>query len=134
MGSELCIRDSLLFLGQFNDVLQFLWGKLFGKHKITPDVSPNKTWEGFIGGLVCTIILGYFLRFLTFFTPVQAVTASFCIAFAGFFGDLNMSAIKRDLGIKDMGNTIPGHGGIMDRLDSLSFASLIFFHLVRTWS
>ena len=123
----------LIFLTQFNDVLQFLWGKAIGKRKIAPKVSPNKTWEGFLGGLICTTLLAYLLRFLTPFTPIQSLIAGFMIAFSGFVGDLNISAIKRDLELKDMGNTIPGHGGIMDRLDSLSFASLVFFHLAYYW-
>tara|TARA_R110002072_G_scaffold276051_1_gene437279 strand:- start:6394 stop:7341 length:948 start_codon:yes stop_codon:yes gene_type:complete len=124
----------LLFLTQFNDVLQFIWGKLLGKRKISPKVSPNKTWEGFLGGLICTTILGYVFRFLTPLNEIQSLTAGFLIAFMGFFGDLNMSTIKRDMGVKDMGNIIPGHGGIMDRIDSLSFSSLVFFHLVHMWT
>jgi phosphatidate cytidylyltransferase len=123
----------LLFLTQFNDILQFLWGKSIGKHKILPSVSPNKTWEGFLGGFICTTILAYFFKFLTFFTPVQAIIAGGLISFAGFAGDLNISAVKRDIGIKDMGNLIPGHGGIMDRIDSLSYTSLAFFNLAWYW-
>lgn len=124
----------LLFLTQFNDVLQFLWGKAIGKRKIIPKISPNKTWEGFLGGLVCTTILAYFFRFLTPFTVMQSLIAGSLIAFSGFVGDLNISAIKRDLELKDMGNTIPGHGGIMDRLDSLSFTAMVFFHLTHLWT
>lgn len=124
----------LIFLTQFNDVLQFLWGKAIGKKKIIPKISPNKTWAGFIGGLVCTTLLAYLLRFLTPFTPTQALIAGALIAFSGFVGDLNISAIKRDLNIKDMGDMIPGHGGIMDRLDSLSFTALVFFHLTHLWT
>lgn len=124
----------LIFLTQFNDVLQFLWGKALGKHKIIPKISPNKTWEGFIGGVVCTTLLAYALKFLTPFSTEQALLAGFLIAISGFIGDLNISAIKRDLNIKDMGNSIPGHGGIMDRLDSLSFTALVFFHLTHLWT
>lgn len=124
----------LLFLTQFNDVLQFIWGKLLGKRKIIPKVSPNKTWEGFLGGLISTTVLAYLLRFLTPFTVDQSLIAGALISFSGFAGDLNISAIKRDLGIKDMGDTIPGHGGIMDRLDSLSYTSMVFFHLTHLWT
>ncbi|MCB0421035.1 MAG: phosphatidate cytidylyltransferase [Bdellovibrionales bacterium] len=124
----------LLFLTQFNDVLQFIWGKLLGKHKIIPKISPNKTWEGFLGGLICTTLLAYFLRYLTPFTVTQSLIAGSLISFSGFAGDLNISAIKRDLGIKDMGTSIPGHGGIMDRLDSLSYTALVFFHLTHLWT
>lgn len=123
----------LIFLTQFNDVLQYIWGKMLGKRKIAPKVSPNKTLEGFLGGLVSIIILAYFLRFLTPFTEVQSLITGALIASAGFIGDLTISAIKRDLEIKDMGNLIPGHGGAMDRIDSLSFTSLVFFHLTYYW-
>lgn len=119
----------LLFLTQFNDVLQFLWGKLLGKRKILPKVSPNKTWEGFIGGVLTTSLLGYLLKFLTPFNGQQAFVAGLAIGIAGFCGDVVISSIKRDYQIKDMGNLIPGHGGIMDRIDSLSYTSLVFMHL-----
>lgn len=120
----------LIFLTEINDVMQFVWGKIFGKHKIVPKVSPNKTWEGFIGGVISTIIIGYFLRFLTPLTIPQVLVVSGIIAIAGFAGDIVISAIKRDKGIKDMGDTIPGHGGIFDRIDSLSYTAPAFFHLV----
>lgn len=120
----------LVFLTEINDVMQFTWGKLLGKHKIVPKVSPNKTWEGFIGGVVCTTIIGYFLSFLTPLNPILTLVISFMIAISGFFGDIVMSSIKRDIGIKDMGNSIPGHGGVLDRIDSLSYTAPVFFHLV----
>lgn len=124
----------LVFVTEINDVLQFIWGKLLGKHKITPSVSPNKTWEGFIGAVISTTILGYFLGFLTPLLDWQVVLASFIIACTGFFGDIVMSAVKRDLGVKDTGTSIPGHGGILDRLDSLTYTAPIFFHLVYYWA
>lgn len=120
----------LVFLTEINDVMQFTWGKLLGKHKIIPKVSPNKTWEGFVGGLISTTIIGYFLGFLTPLTSPQVIFISFMIAFSGFVGDIVMSSIKRDIGVKDMGNTIPGHGGILDRIDSLAYTAPVFFHLV----
>ena len=123
----------VVFLTQINDIMQFIWGKLFGKHKITPTVSPNKTWEGFIGGVISTTLIGYSLQFLTPLDTTQVLFASFLIACSGFFGDVVMSAIKRDLGVKDMGNTIPGHGGILDRLDSLTYTAPVFFHLIYYW-
>jgi len=121
----------LVFLTQFNDVLQFIWGKTFGKRKILPKVSPNKTWEGFLGGVLSTTAIGYFLRFLTPLTGKQAIITALLIGVTGFCGDVVISAIKRDYGLKDMGNSIPGHGGIMDRIDSLSYTSLVFMHLVH---
>lgn len=120
----------LIFLTEINDVMQFVWGKIFGKHKIVPKVSPNKTWEGFIGGVLSTTAIGYLLIFLTPFTVPQVLLVSFLIAIAGFSGDIVVSAIKRDKGIKDMGDTIPGHGGVFDRIDSLSYTAPVFFHFV----
>lgn len=123
----------LIFLTQFNDVLQFLWGKLFGRRKILPKVSPNKTWAGFIGGVGTTTLLAWSLRFLTPFSIIQSLIAGFLIAVTGFVGDLNISAVKRNAGRKDMGGLIPGHGGVMDRLDSLSCSAPFFFHLLYFW-
>jgi phosphatidate cytidylyltransferase len=120
----------LVFLTEINDVMQFTWGKLLGKHKIIPKVSPNKTWEGFIGGVISTTVIGYFLAFLTPLTNYQVLFVSFMIAVSGFVGDIVMSSIKRDVGIKDMGTSIPGHGGVLDRIDSLAYTAPVFFHLV----
>jgi phosphatidate cytidylyltransferase len=120
----------LVFLTEINDVMQFTWGKIFGKHKIIPKVSPNKTWEGFIGGVISTTIIGYFLGFLTPLNVNQVVFVSFMIAISGFFGDVVMSSIKRDIGVKDMASTIPGHGGVLDRIDSLAYTAPVFFHIV----
>lgn len=120
----------LVFLTEINDVMQFTWGKLLGKHKIIPKVSPNKTWEGFIGGVISTTIIGYFLSFLTPLSTTQILFVSFMIAFSGFVGDIVVSSVKRDIGVKDMGNSIPGHGGVLDRIDSLAYTAPVFFHLV----
>lgn len=120
----------LVFLTEINDVMQFTWGKLLGRHKIVPKVSPNKTWEGFIGGIISTTLIGYFLGFLTPLQPMQVVFVSFLLACSGFIGDIVMSSVKRDIGIKDMGSSIPGHGGILDRIDSLAYTAPVFFHLV----
>lgn len=120
----------LVFLTEINDVMQFTWGKLLGRHKIIPKVSPNKTWEGFVGGVISTTAIGYFLHFLTPLTIPQTILVSFMIAVSGFIGDIVMSSIKRDIGIKDMGTSIPGHGGILDRIDSLAYTAPVFFHIV----
>jgi phosphatidate cytidylyltransferase len=120
----------LVFLTEMNDVMQFTWGKLLGRHKIIPRVSPNKTWEGFLGGVISTVIIGFFLRFLTPLNIYQVLFVSFMIAFAGFVGDIVMSSLKRDIGVKDTGTTIPGHGGVLDRIDSLAYTAPTFFHLV----
>jgi len=120
----------LIFITQINDVMQFIWGKLIGKHKILPKISPNKTWGGFIGGLISSVFIGYLMSFLTPLNHWQVIVVSFFIAGVGFVGDVVVSAIKRDMGVKDMGQTIPGHGGVLDRIDSLALTTPIFFHLV----
>jgi phosphatidate cytidylyltransferase len=116
---------------QFNDVCQFVWGKLLGRHRIIPKVSPNKTWEGFAGGLMTTTLCGALIGpLLTPLTWVHGLLAGPLIAISGFIGDVVISAVKRDLQIKDSGSLIPGHGGILDRLDSLIYTSPIFFHFI----
>ncbi|MDX2250239.1 MAG: phosphatidate cytidylyltransferase [Bacteroidia bacterium] len=120
----------VVFMTEINDVMQFVWGKLVGKHKILPGVSPNKTWEGFIGGIISTAVIGYFLRFLTPLNEWQAPLVSLLLGIAGFSGDVIISAVKRDLGLKDTSKAIPGHGGILDRVDSLAITSPVFFYLV----
>lgn len=120
----------LVFLTEINDVMQFTWGKLFGKYKVIPKVSPNKTWEGLIGGLICTTVIGYLLAFLTPLNTYQVLFVSFMVALSGFIGDIVMSSIKRDIGVKDTGSTIPGHGGVLDRIDSLAYTAPTFFHLI----
>ncbi|MCP4343929.1 MAG: phosphatidate cytidylyltransferase [Desulfobacterales bacterium] len=121
----------LLFLTEFNDVSQFLWGKCFGRHKITPKVSPNKTWEGFAGGLITiTIIAGFASPFLTPMSMLHGFIAGFIISISGFAGDVVISSVKRDLQIKDSGSIIPGHGGVLDRIDSLLYTSPLFFHYI----
>ena len=119
----------LIFATEFNDVSQYVWGKLFGKRKIIPAVSPNKTWAGFLGGVITVTTAAAFVG--PMLTPLpweQSLLAGLIISIAGFIGDVVVSAIKRDLEIKDSGSLIPGHGGILDRLDSLIFTSPVFFH------
>lgn len=120
----------LIMLTEFNDVFQFVWGKSLGRHKIIPKISPNKTWEGFLGGVFSTIGLAYLMRFLTPFEWWQALIIGAVIALSGFMGDLLISAIKRDLKLKDTSDIIPGHGGAMDRLDSLAITAPIFYHTI----
>lgn len=122
----------LVALTQFNDVAQFTAGKLFGRRKIIPAVSPKKTWEGFLGGLGATILLaaaaGPFLTPMPFYI---AAIAGAIIAVVGFLGDITISAFKRDLGVKDSGGLIPGHGGILDRVDSLTYSAPVFYHAMH---
>jgi phosphatidate cytidylyltransferase len=121
----------LVIVDQLSDVLQYVWGKLAGRHRIAPAISPNKTWEGFIGGTLSATAIGTALWWLTPFTPGAAAAISFTITMLGFAGGLVMSAIKRDRGVKDFGTMIGGHGGILDRMDSMIFAAPVFFHIVR---
>jgi phosphatidate cytidylyltransferase len=121
----------LLLVSQSSDVLQYVFGKLFGRHKIVPEISPSKTIEGFAGGVVAATLFGVGLWRLTPFNPWQAAGMALTITLMGFFGGLVMSAIKRDQGVKDWGRLIAGHGGMLDRLDSLAFSAPIFFHLTR---
>jgi phosphatidate cytidylyltransferase len=122
----------LLFLvvaTQFNDVAQFTTGKLFGQRPIVPTVSPKKTWEGFLGGLTATTVLAAAMGpYLTVMDWRWSAIAGAMIAVAGFCGDITISAMKRDLGVKDASHLIPGHGGILDRVDSLTYAAPVFFH------
>jgi phosphatidate cytidylyltransferase len=121
----------LVFVVEMSDVLQYIWGKTLGRHKIIPTVSPNKTWEGFIGGIASAMLLSLAIRFLTPFSIKETLLVSFLITVAGFCGGAVMSAVKRDFGVKDFGSVIPGHGGMLDRVDSLCYAAPIFFHYVR---
>lgn len=121
----------LVITVQMSDVLQYVWGKTLGRHKIAPNISPSKTWEGFVGGVLSAAGLGVLLRFLTPFDVPAAIAIGLAVVLLGFFGGLVMSAIKRDAGVKDYGNLIGGHGGMMDRIDSITFAAPVFFHVVR---
>jgi phosphatidate cytidylyltransferase len=121
----------LVFLTQFNDVAQYTWGKLFGQHPVVPKVSPKKTQEGLLGGVLTTVLMAWIIAaYLTPLTHQQALVAGILIGLGGFLGDVVISAIKRDIGVKDSGNIIPGHGGIMDRVDSLTFSAPLFFHFI----
>lgn len=121
----------LVAVAQISDVLQYVWGKTLGKRKIAPGVSPNKTVAGFFGGVISAILIGAGLWWLTPFSPLQSAGMSAVITLMGFFGGLVMSAIKRDRGIKDYGQLIEGHGGMLDRIDSICFSAPVFFHLTR---
>jgi phosphatidate cytidylyltransferase len=121
----------LIVVVEASDVFQYIWGKLLGRHKIAPALSPSKTWEGLVGGVVTATMIGAALSWLTPFTVGFAVLMSLLVTMLGFAGGLVMSAMKRDRGVKDWGSLIPGHGGTLDRVDSIVFAAPIYFHLVR---
>jgi phosphatidate cytidylyltransferase len=134
-GRNVLLIAFLVVVVQGSDVAQYIWGKLLGRTKIAPSLSPSKTWEGFIGGVASAVLIGAALSWLTPFTPFQAGGMALVIVLMGFFGGLVMSAIKRDRGVKDWGQLIAGHGGFIDRLDSVIFSAPIFFHLTRYfWS
>jgi phosphatidate cytidylyltransferase len=121
----------LVLVVQLSDVLQYVWGKTLGKRPIAPTVSPNKTWEGLIGGVACATALGMVTWWATPFSPAMAALMALVLTTMGFAGGLIMSGIKRDRGVKDYGSLIGGHGGVLDRIDSLCFAAPVFFHLTR---
>lgn len=130
-------KDNILLLifligvVQASDVLQYVWGKLVGGAKIMPSLSPSKTVSGTVGGILSATLLAGLLAPLTPFSFGQAALIGLIICLMGFFGGLVMSAIKRDYGVKDWGNMISGHGGMLDRVDSICFAAPVFFHIVR---
>ncbi|HBU8848507.1 phosphatidate cytidylyltransferase [Citrobacter sp. Cs237] len=122
----------LVGLTEFNDVAQYIWGKSFGRIKVTPTVSPNKTLAGLLGGVATTALVALLLGpLLTPMSGAMALLSGVIIGVTGFCGDVVMSAIKRDCGVKDSGTLLPGHGGILDRLDSLIFTAPVFFHFIR---
>lgn len=125
----------LVIVVQISDVAQYCWGKLYGKTKLAPVLSPSKTWEGLIGGVVTATLLGVLLSGLTPYGIGGAALVAAIACAMGAAGGLVLSAIKRDRGVKDWGHLIAGHGGFMDRLDSLLFAAPIVFHITRYfWS
>jgi phosphatidate cytidylyltransferase len=132
-GRNLLLIAFLVLIVQASDVLQYIWGKLLGRHQIAPSLSPGKTVEGFVGGIASATLLGAALWWMTPFAPWQAGVLALVITIMGFCGGLVMSAIKRDRGVKDWGRMIEGHGGMLDRLDSVIFAAPVFFHFVRYW-
>lgn len=122
----------LLVAVQINDIAAFTSGKLLGRHKLRDQVSPNKTWEGSLGALAVSMALPWVLWFsFPHFGPLQLVLTGLIVGIGGQLGDLTISVIKRDIGVKDMGALIPGHGGLLDRVDSLIFTGPLFFHMVR---
>jgi len=120
-----------ILIVQLSDVLQYAWGQLPSRHVIAPTVSPSRTWEGLVGGTISVSLAGAAFCWATPFPPWLAALMSTAIALMGFAGGLTMSAIKRDRGVKDYGTLVEGHGGVLDRIDSICFAAPVFFHLTR---
>ncbi|MGQ0588792.1 MAG: phosphatidate cytidylyltransferase [Sphingosinicella sp.] len=121
----------LVTVVQLSDVFQYVFGKLLGRHKVAPKFSPSKTVEGFIGGGLAATAVGAGLYWITPFSPLAAAGMALVIVLAGFLGGLVLSGVKRSLGAKDWGTMIEGHGGALDRMDSVTFAAPLFFHLVN---
>jgi len=120
----------IIFATELNDVAAFTFGKLFGRHPLRSQISPNKTWEGALGAITLSMVLPWLLRFsFPFFGPWQLILTGLIVGIGGQLGDLSISVIKRDIGTKDMGATIPGHGGILDRIDSLIYVAPLFMHM-----
>ena len=130
-GRNLLLIAFLVIVVQGSDVLQYVFGKLFGRHPLAPSLSPSKTWEGLVGGVAGATLLGAALHVITPFSALAAAALAFVLCLMGVLGGLVMSTIKRDRGVKDWGTLIEGHGGMLDRLDSVIFAAPVFFHLVR---
>lgn len=130
-GGGLLLIAWLVLVVQSSDVLQYVWGKLVGRRRIAPALSPSKTVEGALGGVGSASVLGAMLAWLTPFTVLQAAGIAVLVTLMGLAGGLVMSAIKRDRGVKDWGTILEGHGGMLDRLDSVIFAAPIYFHVVR---
>jgi phosphatidate cytidylyltransferase len=121
----------LITVVQLSDVMQYVFGKLFGRHKLAPTISPSKTVEGLVGGGLTATAIGAGLYWITPFSPVEAAALAFVVVIGGLLGGLVLSAVKRSLGAKDWGAMIQGHGGALDRMDSVTFAAPLFFHLVN---
>ncbi|HZZ71732.1 MAG TPA: phosphatidate cytidylyltransferase [Pirellulales bacterium] len=120
----------ILFAVELNDVAAFTFGKLFGRHPLRSNISPKKTWEGALGALSVSMLLPWILHFsFDYFQPLQCVLTGLIVGIGGQLGDLSISVIKRDVGVKDMGSSIRGHGGFLDRIDSLIYAAPLFFHM-----
>jgi phosphatidate cytidylyltransferase len=130
-GRNVLLIAWLVVVVQSSDVLQYVWGKLAGKTKIAPRLSPSKTLEGTVGGIASASLVGAALWWITPFGVIAAAGLALAVTVMGFFGGLVLSAIKRDRGVKDWGHLIAGHGGFIDRLDSVLFAAPVFFHLVK---
>jgi phosphatidate cytidylyltransferase len=132
-GSNVLLLFFLILIVQISEAMQYLWGKLLGRHIIAPEISHNRTWEGFFGGLGSATLSGAALWWATPFEPWVAALMSMVISLMGFAGGITMSAIKRDRGVKDYGTLVEGHSGVLDRIDSVCFAAPVFFHLTRAY-
>lgn len=130
-GRSVLLIGFFVCVVQIGDAVQYLVGRWTGRRRVAPDLSWSKTWEGFACGVLAAAVTGAVLTFLTPFTLWQAAVMAGVASAMGFFGSLALSAVKRDRGVRDWGMTMAGHGGYLDRMDSMIFAAPIFFHLTR---
>ncbi len=122
----------LIFAVELNDVAAFTCGKLFGRRPLCTNVSPGKTREGALGAVLISALFPVAVRFaLPDFSTLECVLAGLIVGVGGQLGDLSISVIKRDIGVKDMGTLIRGHGGVLDRIDSLLYTAPLFFYFTR---
>ncbi len=120
-----------IIMVQIADALQYVIGRVYGRHAIAPNINASRSWEGFLGGSGCAALIGMSLWWATPFNPLQAAGMSLLISVMAAAGGLTMSAIKRDRGVKDYGTLVEGHGGVLDRIDSICFAAPVFYHITR---
>jgi phosphatidate cytidylyltransferase len=132
-GATVRLLFFFVLMVQFSDTLQYAWAQIPSRHVIAPAINPTRTWEGLIGGAASTTLIGAILWWATPFELWKAAALSLVIALMGFAGGLTMSAIKRDRGVQDYGTLVEGHGGVLDRIDSICFAAPVFYHLAKYW-
>jgi phosphatidate cytidylyltransferase len=130
-GSNASVLFFFVLIVQLNDVFQYMWSQLLGRHVVAPQINASRTWEGLIGGALSTMLAGMVLSWATPFGLYWAGPIAGAVALAGFAGSMTMSGIKRDRGVKDYGTLVSGHAGVLDRIDSLCFAAPVFFHITR---
>ena len=133
LGANARLLFFFVLIVQLSDALQYAWSQIPSRHVIAPSISPTKTWEGLLGGAASVTLLGAVLWWATPFPWWMAAAMSAVSAVMGFAGGLTLSAIKRDRGVKDYGTLVEGHGGVLDRIDSICFAAPVFFHFTRYW-
>ncbi len=132
-GSNAGLLFYFILIVQLNDVFQYAWGNLLGKNVIAPQINASRTWEGLIGGVLSTMLVGALLSWATPFKPWEAACIAGIVGLMGFAGSMTMSGIKRDRGVKDYGTLVSGHAGVLDRIDSICFAAPVFFHITRVF-
>ncbi|NBT14491.1 MAG: phosphatidate cytidylyltransferase [Planctomycetia bacterium] len=134
-GGNFRLLFFLILLVQFADCMQYVWSRMLGRRLVAAAVSSSRTWEGLLGSATSTALLAAALWWAAPpFQPWQAAIAGFVVALLGFAGGMTMSAIKRDRGVKDYGTLVVGHGGVLDRIDSICFAAPVFYHLTQLFA